>query len=120
MFTGRVRQVGVVADLDDHRLVVQPPKIAGGIEAGGSVAVAGVCLTASSVDAQGFSAGVVKSRDGGLLVDALLELVVGATVNVEPALEVGLLSTVIPCKVTSTGLASPWIDEEGIGRPGCS
>ena len=114
MFTGRVRQVGVVADLDDHRLVVHAPKIAGGIEAGGSVAVAGVCLTASSVDAQGFSAelSVETCRRS-----TLGELVVGATVNVEPALEVGsaLDGHLVQGHIDGTGKVSR-IDEEGIGR----
>src|SRR5262245_21791008 len=46
MFTGLIREVGHVVDLDAEGVVVAAPKTAAGLVPGGSVCVSGVCLTA--------------------------------------------------------------------------
>jgi len=45
MFSGRIADVGTVADAG-HRLVIEAPKTAGALSAGGSVNVGGACLSA--------------------------------------------------------------------------
>jgi 3,4-dihydroxy 2-butanone 4-phosphate synthase/3,4-dihydroxy 2-butanone 4-phosphate synthase/GTP cyclohydrolase II len=56
VFTGRIREVGHVVDLDAGGVVVDAPKTAAGLRTGGSVAVSGVCLTATDVTPHGFRA----------------------------------------------------------------
>ena len=90
MFTGIVREIGVVETLEatgaGSRLRVRAPETAAGTAVGDSVAVSGVCLTA------------VAAEDGVLAFDAVPEtlrrsslgrLAAGAQVNVEPALRAG-------------------------------
>ena len=90
MFTGIVRELGLVESLDavgDRvRLRVHAPETAAGAQVGDSVAVNGVCLTAVDV------------ADGVLAFDAVAEtlrrtslgrLEPGASVNVEPPLRAG-------------------------------
>ncbi len=90
MFTGIVREVGRVAEIDGGdegiRLVVAAPVTSGGVEIGGSVAIDGVCLTA------------VEATGGRIAFDAVPEtlrrtslgrLRAGDEVNVEPALRAG-------------------------------
>ncbi len=114
MFTGRIRQVGVVAGIDEFGIHIHAPKIAGVTESGGSVAVAGVCLTVASVEAEGFSAALsTETRRRSTLGD----LVVGSTVNLEPALETGsaLDGHLVQGHIDGTGKVSR-VDEEGVGR----
>ncbi|HZM39983.1 MAG TPA: riboflavin synthase [Acidimicrobiales bacterium] len=59
VFTGRISEVGAIVELDDEGVVVAAPKTAVGLRPGGSVAVSGVCLTATEVDDQGFRAALV-------------------------------------------------------------
>lgn len=91
MFTGIVREVGIVESLEAGegggvRLLLRAPETAAGAAVGDSVAVGGVCLT------------VVASADGGLAFDVVPEtlrrsslgrLEAGGRVNVEPALRAG-------------------------------
>jgi riboflavin synthase len=90
VFTGIVREVGVVAsvagDAGGLRLDVQAPLTAGAAAVGDSVSVNGCCLTAVAVG------------DGRIEFDAVPEtlartslgrLVAGSRVNVEPALRAG-------------------------------
>jgi riboflavin synthase len=90
VFTGIVRELGTVVSVqgDEHgkRLRVTAPTAAAGAAIGDSVAIAGVCLTAVTVD------------DGELEFDAVDEtlrrsslgrLRRGDRVNVEPALRAG-------------------------------
>jgi riboflavin synthase len=79
MFTGLVREVGMVASFEGGRLVVES---ATGAEAGDSIAVDGVCLT------------VVENGNGRLAFDVVPETLArvkpfGAQVNLEPALRAG-------------------------------
>ena len=90
MFTGIVREIGVLEavelDGDGARLRIRAPETAGQAGVGDSIALNGVCLTATS------------SEDGVLAFDAVPEtlrrsslgrLHSGAAVNVEPALRAG-------------------------------
>jgi riboflavin synthase len=90
MFTGIVRELGTVEEVEQQdgvvRLSVRAPQTAGGTLVGDSVSVNGVCLTA------------VRSADGAIVFDVVPEtlrrsslgrLEAGAAVNVEPALRAG-------------------------------
>lgn len=87
MFTGLIQDVGTI-DLvesgpDGGRLRIAT-SLAGEIEPGDSVAVNGVCLTATSVDANGFEA---EAMNQTLEVTALGGLEDGNRVNLEPAIK---------------------------------
>jgi len=90
MFTGLIREVGVVAAVDGGedgvRLSVRAPEISAAVAIGDSVSIAGVCLT------------VVAADDGTLAFDAVPETLArsslgrlqpGTRVNLEPALRAG-------------------------------
>jgi riboflavin synthase len=89
MFTGLIREVGVVSSIDGDetvRLELDAPAIAGASTVGDSVSIDGVCLTVVAVD------------DGRLAFDAVPEtlartslgsLAGGSRVNLEPALRAG-------------------------------
>jgi riboflavin synthase len=82
MFTGLVESTGTVAALRDGRLAVDT-ELAGQLAAGDSIAVNGVCLTATSVSAGGFAADVMEET---LRRSSLGALSPGAPVNLELAL----------------------------------
>lgn len=90
MFTGLVREVGVVEAVeggaDGVRLRIGAPETARRADVGDSVSIAGVCLT------------VVDVKDGAVAFDAVPEtldrsslgrLRAGARVNIEPSLRAG-------------------------------
>ena len=90
MFTGIVREVGRVAELEGGqagvRLVVDAPGTAPGVEVGGSVAIDGVCLTAEAVIGSAMTFHAVPET---LRRTSLGRLGAGDEVNVEPALLAG-------------------------------
>ena len=83
MFTGLVADLGTVADVeataDGVRLRVETT-VAGDLRVGDSVAVNGVCLTATTVDDGGFSADVMHET---LRRSSLAEVPAGGRVNLE-------------------------------------
>jgi riboflavin synthase len=92
VFTGIVREVGTVDAVEMYegsaRLTVRAPRTAAATQAGDSVAVNGVCLTATAP----------PGADGALAFDAVPEtlsrstlgrLAAGDRVNLEPALRAG-------------------------------
>ncbi len=87
MFTGIVEEVGRVAGVEPRasgsRLRIEASAVAGDLREGDSVAVQGVCLTAVSITAAGFSADVSRET---LERSTLGELRSGAPVNLERAL----------------------------------
>ena len=87
MFTGLIQDIGrvesVEAGADGARLRVST-SLAPEIEVGDSVAVNGVCLTATRADAAGFEA---EAMNQTLEVTALGGLEAGDRVNLEPALK---------------------------------
>jgi riboflavin synthase len=95
MFTGIILAVGKVARLEkrggDLRIAVNATQLAARIDAsrfavGESIAVNGVCLTVVAFANGAFEADVSQET---LRVTTLGSLVVGAPVNLEPALRVG-------------------------------
>jgi riboflavin synthase len=90
MFTGIVRELGVLAGTEEagagRRLVVRAPETAAHTSAGDSVSINGCCLTATAIDA------------GSIAFDAVPETLARSTlgdlepedqVNVEPAIRAG-------------------------------
>jgi riboflavin synthase len=86
MFTGIVRELGVVEAFDGSRLVVSAPETAARAAVGDSVAVAGVCLTVVETAYGRFSFDAVPET---LSRTALSGLEQGDPVNIEPSLRVG-------------------------------
>jgi riboflavin synthase len=90
MFTGLVREVGVVQAVDGGadgvRLRVDAPETARGAAVGDSVSIAGVCLTVVAVDGGTVAFDAVPETLGR---SSLANLRPGAHVNVEPALRAG-------------------------------
>jgi 3,4-dihydroxy 2-butanone 4-phosphate synthase len=87
MYTGRIAEIGTVVETGP-RLVVEAPKTAAGLSAGGSVNVSGTCLSAVRVDhAAGRFAVEISAETAARSI--LGELAVGARVNLELPLRVG-------------------------------
>jgi riboflavin synthase len=89
MFTGLVADIGTVESVDsgdDGARIRIATKLAGEIGDGDSVAVNGVCLTATVVDATGFE---TEAMNQTLKVTALGGLEASARVNLELAMRVG-------------------------------
>ena len=90
MFTGIVRELGVVVSAEDagggRALVVRAPKTAARTHVGDSVSVDGCCLTAASVETARIAFHAVPET---IARTTLGELETGAQVNVEPALRAG-------------------------------
>src|SRR5690349_5722686 len=90
MFTGLVREVGVVQGVDGGadgvRLRVDAPETAREAAVGDSVSIAGVCLTVVAVDGGTVAFDAVPETLGRSSLGSLRP---GAHVNVEPALRAG-------------------------------
>ncbi|MBK6453316.1 MAG: riboflavin synthase [Proteobacteria bacterium] len=91
MFTGIVQGVGTVRAIEprggDVTLVFDTAGVSlADIELGGSIAVSGVCLTATRFDAASFAADVSRET---LSLTTLGDWVVGSRVNLEKALLAG-------------------------------
>jgi riboflavin synthase len=82
MFTGLVQYLGTLTTLEGGRLAVASA-VGDELSAGDSVAVNGVCLTATSASPEGFEADVMEET---LRRTALGALAPGAQVNLELAL----------------------------------
>lgn len=113
MFTGIVQAIGSIAAIDhrggDVRLAVHSSGLPFATYAlGESIAINGVCLTATALSADGFDADVSTET---LAVTSLGKLVVGSRVNLEPSLSVGdrlgghLVSGHVDCLGTVTRLS---------------
>jgi riboflavin synthase len=113
MFTGLVEQRGRVRAVDPGdggvRLRISSP-LAGELQAGGSVAVNGVCLTAVAADAEGFSADVIAET---LRRSSLGPLTAGDEVNRELPLRASdrLGGHVVQGHVDGTGVLESLADE---------
>jgi riboflavin synthase len=87
MFTGLIQDIGTVESVDDSpdgaRIRIATG-LAPEISEGDSVAVNGVCLTATAVDAGGFETDVMNKT---LSVTALVTLRAGGRVNLELAMK---------------------------------
>jgi riboflavin synthase len=113
VFTGLVETKGTVAGTGEGRLRVSTP-LAEALEAGDSVAVNGVCLTAAHVGDGAFAADVM---DETLRRTSLGALGDGDEVNLELPLRAGdrLGGHVVQGHVDGTGTVE-WVREEGSAR----
>jgi len=87
MFTGRISEIGTVIETGSL-FVIEAPKTAAGLSAGGSVNVNGACLSAVHVDWEGGRFGVEISPETAAR-SALADLGPGSGVNLELPLRVG-------------------------------
>jgi len=112
VFTGLVQARGRIAELEAGRLAVEAVDL--GLAKGGSVAVNGVCLTATAVADEGFRADVM---DETLRRTALGRLRQGEPVNLEAALRAGdpLGGHVMQGHVDSVGTVAA-VEPEGFAR----
>ena len=91
MYAGIISHQATIEQIDDVQeggrvIRVLAPEIMDRVENGSSVNVAGVCLTARDVDAQGFTADVMPQT---LSRTTMRDWKAGETVNIEPSLRVG-------------------------------
>lgn len=91
VFTGIIKAVGRIAQVDDHGTDVRMRIHTGALDprdwlAGASIAVNGVCLTAVDVDSESFVADLSAET---LRVTTFGTFAAGAPVNLEPALRMG-------------------------------
>ncbi len=86
MFTGIIEEIGQVISLNKCCLTIKASKVVKGIEPGASIAVNGVCLTATSFDDTSFTVDIMEET---LKRTNLGELKSGYHVNLEGALTLG-------------------------------
>jgi riboflavin synthase len=91
MFTGIVAEQGTVLSVEHEgeasaTLRLTAPGATEGLALGGSIAVNGVCLTATEIDGQEFSVDVMGET---LVRTTIGELTAGATVNLERCVQAG-------------------------------
>lgn len=113
MFTGLVQTTGKVTSIADGRIALDTPE-ALGLSEGDSVAVNGVCLTATGIEGTGFGADVM---DETLRRTALGVLAPGDPVNLELPLRAGdhLGGHIVQGHVDGTGAVES-VTEEGFAR----
>jgi riboflavin synthase len=117
MFTGLIADLGEVTslreDADGATLEIDT-RLAGELGEGDSIAVNGVCLTATEVRADGFAAQAMRET---LDRSALGALVLGARVNLELPLRAAdrLGGHVVQGHVDGTGIVGA-IDDQGFAR----
>lgn len=85
MYTGRIVEIGEVVD-PGHQLVIAAPKVAGQLRPGGSISVAGACLTVEQADGSHVRVHVSPETARRATV---AELPAGTPVNLELPLKVG-------------------------------
>ncbi len=90
MFTGLVREIGTLGGITSRggvlRLVIKAPHIVGGLAAGDSVAVNGICLTVVAVGGRSFT---VEAAAETKRLTTLPGWSPGRRVHLEPALRMG-------------------------------
>jgi riboflavin synthase len=113
MFTGLVAAIGAVERIETDpagaRISIDA-ELAGELTEGDSIAVAGVCLTATGLRAGGFDADVMNQT---LELTSLGGLDAGATVNLEPAMRASdrLGGHIVQGHVDAVGRVSEAIDD---------
>jgi riboflavin synthase len=117
MFTGLVAEVGAVTAIERSdagaRLAIEA-ELASALGAGDSVAVNGVCLTATELHSGGFAADVMNQT---LALTSLGDLEPGGRVNLEPALRASdrLGGHIVQGHVDATAAVSG-VREDGFAR----
>lgn len=114
MFTGRIDEIGQVVAISDAQVVVYAPKSAGRLTPGGSLTVAGVCLTAEDVGDGQITASLSQETGRRTTFD---RCPAGQLVNVETALALGdpLDGHLVQGHVDAVGKVAG-IDAAGAGR----
>ena len=84
MFTGIIEEIGKISSITKNRIQINAKTVLEDIKLGDSIAVNGVCLTVTNIDANGFTADV---SDETLSVSALGRLKSGDFVNLERAMK---------------------------------
>ncbi len=86
MFTGLITELGSITSIEKNEtsavFTINAPGLIAEIAVGGSVAVNGVCLTATSISGTAFSADVMVQT---LSLTSLSQIIVGSPVNLELA-----------------------------------
>lgn len=86
MFTGLITELGSITSIEKNEtsavFTINAPGLIAEIAVGGSVAVNGVCLTATSISSTAFSADVMVQT---LSLTSLSQIIVGSPVNLELA-----------------------------------
>jgi len=113
MFTGLVQDIGVVAGIvrdDDGARLSIAAELAAELADGDSVAVAGVCLTATALEPGRFDADVMNQT---LALTALGQLEPGGRVNLEPALRASdrLGGHIVQGHVDAVGTVASVVDD---------
>ena len=84
MFTGLITELGSITSIEKNEtsavFTINAPGLIAEIAVGGSVAVNGVCLTATSISSTTFSADVMVQT---LSLTSLSQIIVGSPVNLE-------------------------------------
>jgi 3,4-dihydroxy 2-butanone 4-phosphate synthase len=114
MFTGRITEVGTVADAG-HVLAIEAPKTAGSLSVGGSVNVDGACLSAVEVGESWFRVEVSPETVNRTTLAGLRR---GGQVNLELPLRVGDLldGHLVQGHVDAVGKVTLVSEETGSGR----
>lgn len=86
MFTGIIEELGKIQTVTQNKITVLTKTVLEGTKLGDSIAVNGVCLTVTGINANGFDADVSPET---MRVTALDELRTGSLVNLERAVQVG-------------------------------
>ena len=82
MFTGRIQEIGEIESVAGQRIVLRAAKIAGRVQVGGSLNVAGVCVTVEHVAGATVTATVSAETRRRTTFDSCQP---GQRVNLEPA-----------------------------------
>ncbi len=114
MYTGFVSEIGQVVERADDRLAVRAPKSAGRLAPGGSVNVAGVCVSVERIEGDAFA---VRLSHETQRRSSLAELAAGARVNLELPLTAGsaLEGHLVQGHVDAVGKVVK-VEPEGAGR----
>ncbi|MGB3413189.1 MAG: riboflavin synthase [Microbacteriaceae bacterium] len=90
MFTGLIEEIGVVTAVeplgDGSRFTIRGAQVSSDAKHGDSISVSGVCLTVIDRGVDSFSADVMQQT---ILMSKISSLVVGSSVNLERAAELG-------------------------------
>jgi riboflavin synthase len=117
VFTGLIQDVGTIGSVDsgpDGARLRIATRLGGEIAPGDSVAVSGVCLTATSADATGFD---TEAMNQTLAVTSLAGLAAGDRVNLEPAMKASdrLGGHIVQGHVDGVGTVAS-VEEDGFAR----
>jgi len=114
VYRGYIHSIGSVVEVDGQGIAIRAPKVCESLEPGGSISVAGVCLSAVEVSGEVFRAEISSETARR---STLAELSAGARVNLELPLRVGdaLEGHLVQGHVDAVAKVVR-VDEEPLGR----